>query len=181
MKKIAILMIALMTFSTVFISGCNEETISVDTDKDGYNDDVDAFPNDPNEWIDSDNDGIGDNSDTNNQNENKSYIISINGKGNYTSIQKAINNASDNDTIFVSKGTYFENIKINKPLELIGEDKNTTIINSNGSGIVINISADYVKISGFTIMNGGFMSADESNAGIKIGSNYNTIYDCNIS
>ena len=87
----------------------------------------------------------------------------------------------DNDTIYVSKGTYFENIKITKSLELIGEDKNTTIINGNGSGIVINISADYVKISGFTITNGGSMSADESNAGIKIGSNYNTISDCNIS
>ena len=35
----------------------------IDTDGDGYNDTIDAFPHDPNEWIDSDNDGVGDNSD----------------------------------------------------------------------------------------------------------------------
>ncbi len=34
-----------------------------DSDKDGYPDDEDRFPNDPNEWADSDNDGVGDNSD----------------------------------------------------------------------------------------------------------------------
>ena len=38
-------------------------SIVPDTDGDGYNDDVDAFPDDPNEWKDSDNDGVGDNSD----------------------------------------------------------------------------------------------------------------------
>ena len=34
-----------------------------DTDGDGYDDDVDAFPTDPLEWLDTDGDGIGDNSD----------------------------------------------------------------------------------------------------------------------
>jgi len=58
----------------VFLSGCtnNLETedtengdISTikDTDNDGYNDNIDAFPNDPSEWKDSDDDGHGDNSD----------------------------------------------------------------------------------------------------------------------
>lgn len=36
---------------------------SSDSDGDGYDDDVDAFPNDPFEWRDSDNDGYGDNGD----------------------------------------------------------------------------------------------------------------------
>ena len=35
----------------------------VDTDGDGYSDQNDAFPNDPNEWEDTDGDGVGDNSD----------------------------------------------------------------------------------------------------------------------
>ena len=30
---------------------------------DGYGDNSDAFPNNPNEWVDSDGDGVGDNSD----------------------------------------------------------------------------------------------------------------------
>ena len=34
-----------------------------DADNDGFSDDVDAFPNDPNEWLDSDGDGVGDESD----------------------------------------------------------------------------------------------------------------------
>jgi hypothetical protein len=34
-----------------------------DTDKDGYQDSIDTFPNDPNEWLDSDGDNIGDNTD----------------------------------------------------------------------------------------------------------------------
>ena len=117
---------------------------------------------------------------SNNQNENKSYLVSIQGKGNYSSINEAINYASNNDTIFVSNGTYFENITITKPIELIGEDKNTTIINGNGLGTVIYISADYVKIRGFTITNGG-PQLHNRDAGIKIESNYYTISDCNIS
>ena len=114
--------------------------------------------------------------DSNGQNNKKSYIVSIEGEGNYTSIQEAIDSASDNDTIYVSKGTYFENIIVTKPIELIGEDKNTTKINGKGSSFVIHISADYVKISGFTITNGSLDSA-----GIKIVSSYNTISDCYIS
>jgi len=50
---IAVLLLA------VGLSGC----IETDTDGDGYNDEVDVFPNDDTEWMDSDGDGIGDNSD----------------------------------------------------------------------------------------------------------------------
>lgn len=118
--------------------------------------------------------------DSTQQNDKKSIFVSINGKGNYSLIQEAIDSVSNNDIIYVSNGTYFENIIINKSIELIGEDKNTTIINGNGSGSVINILADYVKISGFTIANSNSLSQNED-VGIKIGSNYNTISYCNIS
>jgi parallel beta-helix repeat protein len=119
---------------------------------------------------------------SNGQNHYKtSYYVSVNGKGDYSSIQKAVDSASKNDKIFVNSGTYFENIEINESIELVGEDMNNTIIEGNGSGIVVNILADNVKISGFTIKNGGPSSADSSNAGIVIRSNNNTISDCNIS
>jgi len=118
----------------------------------------------------------------NGQNNHKtSYFVSIDGKGDYSSIQKAVDSASENDKIFVKSGTYLENIEINESIELVGEDKNTTIIQGDGSGIVINILSDNVKISGFTIKNGGPASTDSSNAGIVIRSNNNTISDCNIS
>jgi|GEM_PF-3490588 len=95
-------------------------------------------------------------------------------------IQDAINTSNPGDTVFVYSGTYFENVIVDKSINLIGEDKNSTIINGNGSGIVINILADYVEISGFTITNGGPI-AQKLDAGIKIGSNNNTISYCNIS
>jgi hypothetical protein len=75
MKKMVILGIIFMVVSVVFLCGCNEQSSNsntdngntnagtIDTDGDGYNDDVDAFPNDSSEWKDSDNDGVGDNSD----------------------------------------------------------------------------------------------------------------------
>lgn len=91
------------------------------------------------------------------------------GEGNYSYIQDAINASSDGDTIFVYSGGHFENILINKSIELIGENKNTTIINGSGYGDVLYISADYVKISGFNIQNSGY------DAGIDIHSNYNSI------
>ena len=39
-------------------------TTIVDTDGDGYPDDEDAFPSDPEEWLDTDGDGVGNNADT---------------------------------------------------------------------------------------------------------------------
>ena len=40
-----------------------------DDDNDGYLDANDAFPLDPNEWLDTDNDGIGDNEDPDDNND----------------------------------------------------------------------------------------------------------------
>ncbi|HRF28912.1 MAG TPA: hypothetical protein PL051_04755 [Candidatus Saccharibacteria bacterium] len=45
------------------LEACQTGEPPVDTDGDGYTDDVDAFPNDPTEWADTDGDGVGDNTD----------------------------------------------------------------------------------------------------------------------
>jgi nitrous oxidase accessory protein len=78
-----------------------------------------------------------------------------NGTGNYTRIQDAIDNASDGDTVFVfdDSSPYYENVVVNKSINLIGEEKNTTIIDGTTSGNGLDISADNVKIVGFTINN----------------------------
>ena len=103
-------------------------------------------------------------------------ILYVGGTGanNYTKIQDAIDNASDGDTIFVYSGIYYENIVINKKINLIGEDKNTTIIDGNYSGSVIAIYAEGASVKGFTIRNNGM---GWWNAGIKISTYNNTI--CN--
>ena len=50
--------------SPVDLDGC--ATSQKDTDKDGYNDDMDDFPYDDTQWLDSDGDGFGDNKNGNN-------------------------------------------------------------------------------------------------------------------
>lgn len=73
------------------------------------------------------------------------------GPGNFTTIQDAIDSASEGDQVFVFSGWYSENILINKSLVLTGEDKNTTsIVGGNGSEI-IRIRDCRIELSGFTI------------------------------
>ena len=78
------------------------------------------------------------------------------GQGNYSTIQEAINNASEGDTVFVfdDSSPYLEHLVINVRINLIGEDKETTVIDGNGSGNVVYISANAVEIREFTITNG---------------------------
>jgi parallel beta-helix repeat protein len=77
------------------------------------------------------------------------------GPGNYSSIQDAIDDANPGDTIFVydDSSPYYENIIIQKFIKLIGENKETTVIlgDESSDGVIVNISADDVSISGFTI------------------------------
>jgi len=87
-------------------------------------------------------------------------------------IQELIDNASAGDTIYVPSGIYYENIVINKSISLIGEDKNTTIIDGGGTDDVIHLTADWVNISGFTIQNSG---QESFTGGIRMSSNHNTI------
>ena len=110
--------------------------------------------------------------------DGKTLYVGGTSEGNYTSIQDAIDNASNGYTVFVYNGTYYENIVVNKSISLIGENKNTTVIDGNSSGIVVYVIADWVNISEFTIKNSG---KDYGDVGIFIKSNYNTIYSNNIS
>lgn len=96
---------------------------------------------------------------------------------NYGSIQEAINAAISGDTVYVCPGVYYENIIINKTIELLSGEKNTTILDGEMEGSVITITADNVTIAGFTIKNSGSFFPD---AGIYISSIYNTISGNNI-
>jgi len=73
----------------------------------------------------------------------------------YPTIQAAIDNTVNGDTVYVFNGTYIENIVVNKRIMLQGEDRGNTVIDGNG-GDVVNIKSPYVNISGFTIRNGGY-------------------------
>ena len=91
-------------------------------------------------------------------NKGEDYVIYVDDDGgaDYTKIQDAIDNSSNGDTIFVFNGLYYEQVIINKTINLIGEEKNITIIDG-----YIKINSVYVNITGFTIQNsswglGGF-------------------------
>jgi len=77
------------------------------------------------------------------------------GPGNYSTIQDAIDNANNGDTVYVYNGTYYEIVVLDKSLNLFGEDKNNTVINSKHTGDVISITVGSTTISGFHILNGG--------------------------
>jgi nitrous oxidase accessory protein len=85
----------------------------------------------------------------------------------YPSLQEAINNATDGDTINVSSGIYYEHLAINKSLTLIGENKYTTIIDGTSNGTVVSIKADNVAIVGLTIQESGCSCAGY--AGVFVG------------
>ena len=77
------------------------------------------------------------------------------GPGNYSTIQEAIDDSSDGDTVFVydDSSPYHENVIIDNSINLIGEDSETTIIDGSGSGTIVYVTADDVTISEFTIQN----------------------------
>jgi len=95
----------------------------------------------------------------------------------YKTIQESIDHANDRDTIYIQSGTYYETLVINKSINLIGEDKNKTIIDCKNSLEanhidVILINADNCTIKGFKVTNTN-VSSDV--IGIQINSSNNTI------
>jgi nitrous oxidase accessory protein NosD len=93
------------------------------------------------------------------------------GPGNYTTIQEAINASQNGDTVFVYPGMYYKHIRIDKTINLIGAEKNTTIIDGNNERrAIIDINVDHVRVTGFTVQN-----VEQYYAGIDSFCNYSII------
>jgi nitrous oxidase accessory protein len=74
------------------------------------------------------------------------------GPGNYTSIQKAIDNSTNGDTIFVYAGTYPENVDTKlKKISLIGQNRESTFIEGQTTNPVVRIGISDTSIQGFTM------------------------------
>ena len=97
---------------------------------------------------------------------------------NYTTIQAAIdaNETSNGHTILVEKGTYYENVIVDKSLSLVGENRDT-IIDGQGSGDSIRVMTNSVNIESFTLRNcnqGVYVDVVSNETTISD----NTIVDC---
>ncbi|WP_424359193.1 right-handed parallel beta-helix repeat-containing protein [Methanocella sp. MCL-LM] len=101
--------------------------------------------------------------------------------GSYSSVQSAIDAASPGSTILVHSGTYREDLHVDKQVTLKGVDSGNglPVIYGSGSGDVITITADGVRLEGFVVKNSEkYASAIliESNDNQIVG---NTITDSN--
>jgi len=83
----------------------------------------------------------------------KATIITV--PDNYSTIQEAINHANEGDIVFVRAATYNENIILNVSISLIGESRETTIIDVRGIGNPLEITANRTIVSDFTFSYGG--------------------------
>jgi parallel beta-helix repeat protein len=80
----------------------------------------------------------------------------------YSTIQEAINNAVEGDTIFVSEGTYTENVVVNKSVSLVSSQKTGIINASNPFEPALSIEADNVFISELRVTARIFLNASSN-------------------
>ncbi len=87
-----------------------------------------------------------------------------------STITAAVTTAAPNDTIQVYPGTYKEDVVIGKSLNLVGTNRNNTIINAKGLANGVNIDGintpllSNITVSGFTIENANFEGIVVTNA-----------------
>lgn len=115
----------------------------------------------------------------------------------WNTIMKGIGNVKEGGTVYVNHGTYYENVEAYKKLILKGNGM--PIINAQGSGSPIKVSADGITIDGFyvtgssnsypnagisVLYNNNFIvnnTAENNFKGIYLAANNNTIAGNNIS
>jgi len=106
------------------------------------------------------------------------FYVGGNGSGNYSSIQSAIDDASDGDTVFVydDSSPYREHLTIMKSIIITSENKHTTkIFGINENKDIILIKSNGTSVNNFTIR---YASIGYSGILIKDSSNI-IIKDCN--
>ena len=113
--------------------------------------------------------------------EPTTWYVDDDGGADFTKIQDAINAASPGDNIFVYNGTYFEHVSVYKDcLTVVGENKNSTIVDGGGTSTVLRVAAMNVTISGFKVQNSGWGSYYSQGSGIYLYHPYK-VRGCNIS
>ena len=98
--------------------------------------------------------------------------------GNYfDTITEGIEAVRERGRVVVSEGTYYEHLVISKSITLEGAGAEGTIIDGTNNGDVIQITANQVTITNFTIQRSGSVTTD---AGIHLISASNCLIDSNV-
>jgi len=92
----------------------------------------------------------------------------------FNKIQDAIDASGNGDTVRVFNGTYYENVVVNKSVNLIGNGSLNTTIDGGWVSPSFKLSGDGITVSGFSISKGSL-------AGIQILGNDILIDHCNVS
>ncbi len=101
-----------------------------------------------------------------------SYAIDRLVPSEFSTIQAAINAASDNDTVIVDPGTYQEAITLTKSVNIQGSETARTFLSGGGGGPIVVINGTNISavIRNFTFINASLgiqISDDQSNVDIK--------------
>jgi len=78
----------------------------------------------------------------------------------FETIQAAVNDAAEGDTVLVSKGVYREHVSISTA-GIVLKGKSGAVIDATYTGHCVVVDAADVEVTGLTLVNGGFGQADE--------------------
>jgi len=91
----------------------------------------------------------------------------------HSTISSALENASDGDRILVSEGYYTESLILNKSIYLLGSGQERSAISGQNEPILLGVTADGCHISDLA-----FLGVEETEIGILLGSDANTVKNC---
>ncbi len=105
-----------------------------------------------------------------------SLIVSPSGEGTFRTISGAVAAAAPGTRIFVRPGVYREALKIDRPLEIIGEGPASGVILEGDGGTVIQAQADTFTLHGVTIR--GSPGQETSSGLVTIHRGISLLEDC---
>ena len=110
---------------------------------------------------------------TSGHSEGKTWYVDDSGGQDHRTIQGAIDDAQEGDSVYVHRGTYVEQVIVDKSIDLIGENNETTVIQGEGKDDVVIITADHVNMTNFRVIGDGSFGYDASQ--ILVRSNYSRV------
>jgi len=112
------------------------------------------------------------------QQKTKTHVVDRRpGKGDFTSIQAAINAAEPGDRIMVREGTYRESLRLSKALEIIGQGDRDYILVTTDKGVALHCDAPLARVAGLRFRREAG-NADNKGYGIWITAGGAEIEDC---